>query len=166
MTEKEMWEQFCSLHPDRSGTPYEAWCYGSDTPDELAALTVKGIKTATASAYPFYEYEQCALPKPGDCDLILNTAGEALCIIETTRVRVMPFCEVDEEQAYREGEGDRSLAFWRRVHQEVFTHELTEIDSHFSEQMLVVCQEFKVVFPEKEALAVAFSSAGHNFMPI
>lgn len=59
---------------------------------------------------------------------------------------MVPFCEVSEEQAYKEGEGDRSLAYWREVHRAVFTEELKEIGEIFSEEMLVVCEEFEVAF--------------------
>jgi len=62
---------------------------------------------------------------------------------------VVPFVQVPAEHAYKEGEGDRSLQYWRTVHAKVFADELAEINMHFSEDMLVVCQEFQVVFPVK-----------------
>ncbi|MEG0366017.1 MAG: ASCH domain-containing protein, partial [Coprobacillus sp.] len=120
MTEKEMWDAYITENPNYKNEIYEAWSYGSDTPDLLADLTLKGIKTATASAYPFYEYEKCDLPKEGLHNLIMNSKNEAVCIIKTTKIRVLPFSQVDARQAYREGEGDRSLAYWRDVHASVF----------------------------------------------
>lgn len=149
MTEKQMWEAYTSEHPDKRDEVYEAWCYGSDIPDVLAELTLSGVKTATASAYPCYEYEKCELPKAGEHSIILDTKGNAVCVILTTRVTVVPFAEVTEEQAFREGEGDRSLEYWREVHKKAFTDELAEIDGMFSENMLVVCEEFEMVFPSK-----------------
>ena len=146
MTHQELWKKYIEAHPQAKGCPYEAWHYGSDDPDTLLRLTLDGIKTATASAYPFYEYEQCPLPKVGDYDIILNTQDEAKCIIQTTMVTVVPFCKVSERQADKEGEGDRSLAYWKSVHRAVFTEELREIDVSFAEAMPVVCQEFSVVF--------------------
>lgn len=148
MNEKELWKKFVKQNPCYKGESYEAWCYGSDTPDLLLKLTVEGVKTATASAYPFYEYEQCELPKVGDFNIILDTSGSAVCITKNIRVKVVPFLEVSEEQAYKEGEGDRSLAYWRKVHTEAFTKELVEINEKFSKDMLVVCEEFKIVFSE------------------
>lgn len=146
MTTGQLWQQYISICPQATGQPYEAWCFGSDNPDLLAQLTCNGTKTATAPAYPFYLYEDCSLPQPGNYSVILATGGEALCIIKTTQVNVVPFCEVSEEQAYKEGEGDRSLAYWREVHRAVFTEELKEIGEIFSEEMLVVCEEFEVAF--------------------
>ena len=80
-------------------------------PDLLLQLTLSGIKTATASAYPFYEYENYNLPKVGDHNIILKTDRSALCIIRTTSVKVVPFLNVSAEHAYLEGEGDRNLRF-------------------------------------------------------
>ena len=151
MTEKEMWEKYLSGHPWDHDKTYEAWCFGSDTPDKLAELTASGIKTATASAYPFYEYENCALPKAGEYNVILRTDGTASCIIQTAHVAVVPFMQVTKEHAYKEGEGDRSLAYWRTVHAKAFTDELSEIHKQFSDDMLVVCEEFSVVFPVRMA---------------
>lgn len=146
MTEKELWQAYTLEKPACKNEEYEAWCYGSDDPDLLVELTLNGIKTATASAYPFYEYEECDLPKVGDYNIILKTDGSALCIIRTTSVKVVPFLNVSAEHAYLEGEGDRSLCFWREVHASCFAKELIEIDQTFSEDMLVVCEEFEVVY--------------------
>lgn len=151
MTAKEMWAAYIQAYPCYRAATYEAWRYGSDTPDLLAALTLSGQKTATASAYPFYEYEKCALPKVGEHNIILNTRGEAVCITRTTHVTVTPFMQVSAEHAYREGEGDRSLSYWREAHAHFFRLELAEIHAAFTEDMLVVCEEFQVVFPPKPA---------------
>ena len=151
MTENELWAAYILEYPNYKDEHYEAWCYGSDTPDLLAELTVSGIKTATASAFPFYEYEKCELPKTGEHNIIMSTNGSALCIVKTTKVTVLPFLQVSEEHAYKEGEGDRSLHYWRTVHAKVFSDELTEINVEFSENMLVVCEEFQVVFSAKYA---------------
>ncbi len=48
----------------------------------------------------------------------------------------------------KEGEGDLSLEYWRRVHVALFSKWLAEIDILFSEDSLIVCEEFKVVYPE------------------
>lgn len=106
MNAAEMWERFC----EKSGikADYDDWAFGG-APDALAELVLNGIKTATASAYPLYEQEQEPLPKAGDYSVILNTKGEAVCIIRTTKVYAVPFREVSADHAFREGEDDRSL---------------------------------------------------------
>ena len=40
-------------------------------------------------------------------------AAQPRCVIETTEVTYRRFDDVDAAFAYEEGEGDRSLAYWR-----------------------------------------------------
>lgn len=141
----EMWNLFKEHMYVQQNARYEAWSFGCQA-DELAQLTVDGIKTGTASAYPMYEIEKEALPQVGGFDIILNSRDEAVCITETTKVYVVPFCEVSREHAYKEGEGDRSLEYWRKVHEVFFSDCLKEGGLSFDKNMPVVCQEYKVVF--------------------
>lgn len=144
MNAAEMWERFC----EKSGikADYDDWAFGG-APDALAELVLNGIKTATASAYPLYEQEQEPLPRAGDYSVILNTKGEAVCIIRTTKVYVVPFREVSADHAFREGEDDRSLESWRKVHRDFFTREMNDEGLSFDEDMPVVCEEFMRVYP-------------------
>lgn len=144
MTAKEMWNVFCDNH-NLQDTPYEAWCFGDD-PDGLAELVLTGKKTGTASAYPLYELDQEPLPKEGEYSVILNSREEAVCVIRTTRVYVQPYCEVGEDHARKEGEGDCSLAYWRQVHEAFFTKEMKEAGLSFYEEMPLVLEEFEVVY--------------------
>ena len=139
MTAEEMWKQ--------SGLAgeYDAWAFG-EAADKLAALVREGIKTATCSAYDLYEAEGEDLPLPGKTSVILDSADEAVCIIRTTRVYVVPFDEVTAEHAFREGEGDRSLAYWREVHESFLKEELSSIGRSFDGSTRVVCEEFEVIY--------------------
>ena len=139
MNAEEMWK--------KSGLKgsYEAWPFG-DAPDKLAALVKSGIKTATSSALVLYELENEAVPRAGDYSVILDSKDQAVCIIQTTDVYITSFDRVLPRHAFLEGEGDRSLAYWRKVHEEFFTAELAAVNLAFSEDMQVVCEEFQVVF--------------------
>ena len=145
MTAEQMWKLYVQQCPEAADCTYDAWSYG-DAPDELAELTRKGIKTATASAYPIYDLEEEPLPETGGYSVVLDSKESAVCITRTERVFVLPFREVTEDQAFREGEGDRSLSYWREVHCRFFTEELAAYGMTFSEDMGVVCEEFEVVF--------------------
>ena len=96
-----MWEQFLAgqLSPPEK---YEAWAFGASA-DELAQLVLEGKKTATASAYDLYGKSGEPLPKEDEYSVILDSTGEAVCIIRTTKVYVVPFCEVPASHAYKEG---------------------------------------------------------------
>jgi len=144
MTAQEMWRNFCRA--EKVSGEYQAWAYGDD-PDTLAELTLQGIKTATASAYPIYALEGEPLPQAGEYSVILNTRGEAVCVIQTVKVTVCPFHQVGEAQAWKEGEGSRTLDYWRTVHRKFFTEEMQAVGMAFDEEMPVVCEEFVRVFP-------------------
>lgn len=149
MTHQELWARYRAENP-AAGDVYEAWAYGDD-PDTLAELTRAGVKTATASAGPLYELEGEPLPEAGEYSVILDSRDEAVCVVRTTRVYTVPFNQVSAEQARKEGEGDHSLAYWRRVHEDFFRAELAEAGLEFSPTMPVVCEEFEVVWPPVES---------------
>jgi uncharacterized protein YhfF len=128
---------------------YQAWGFG-DSPemaDSLGTLVRDGVKTATASLMWAYEAENEPLPEIGDYSIILDGRGRPMCIIQTTEVYVRPFDEVDEKQAYLEGEGDRSLAYWREAHWSFFSRECTEIGREPSQKMPVLYERFTLVYP-------------------
>ena len=58
--------------------------------------------------------------------------------------------EVPEEFAIAEGEGDRTYRHWWQVHKAFFTQELKRIEREFTEDMLVVCERFKVIHVNTE----------------
>ena len=140
-----MWQSYTADHPEAANAGFEAWSYG-DAPDELVSLTLAGIKRATASAMPLYAVEGEAIPTAGSYSVLLFSRGEAACVLRTTAVRIVPYCEVSAEFASREGEGDLSLAYWRRVHESFFTRTMAEAGLTFTQDMPVVCEEFEVVF--------------------
>lgn len=144
MKAKDMWKDF-SKKNNLTGVHYEAWEFGG-APDKLAELVLKGEKTATASAYDLYKLENEPIPKVGDYSIILDSKGEAKCIIQTTKLYVVPFNEVTESHAYKEGEGDKSLSYWRKVHTEFFADCYKEDGLSFNENINVLCEEFKVVY--------------------
>ena len=144
MTADAMWQAFAAACPDAPAA-HEAWAFGAE-PDALARLVLAGRKTATASAYPLYALHGEPLPRAGACDVLLDGRGEAVCVLRTTRVYVVPFREVTAEHAFQEGEGDRTLASWRAAHEAFFTGEMERAGLTFTEEMPVVCEEFEVAY--------------------
>ena len=140
-----MWNKFIEKNPTYKEHEYEAWAFGDDA-NLLADLVKSGIKTATASAHPLYEIDNSPLPALGGLNIILDKDDKAICITQTTRVYTCPFSEVSSDHAFKEGEGDRSLAYWREVHERFFTENLREYNMTFNENMLVVCEEFKLIY--------------------
>ena len=53
MNAEEMWKKYCTENSVNINARHDVWAFGA-APDELAKLVLKGIKTATASAYDLY----------------------------------------------------------------------------------------------------------------
>lgn len=146
------WRACRNRHPELPEDAPEAWAFGA-TPehaDELLELVLAGTKTATASSLWDHEHTGEALPHAGLWNIILDGRGTPRAVIETTAVVVVPFDEVSEAHAFAEGEGDRSLAYWRTVH-EHFWREYSESPRGFAPDMPVVCEAFRVVIPDGQS---------------
>ena len=96
---ESMWQDFLATRPDIT-QDMDAWAFGVEA-NTLADLVLKGIKTATASAYDLYELDKEPLPQEGTYDVVLDSKDEAVCIIEITKVSLVPFSQVSAQHAYK-----------------------------------------------------------------
>ena len=103
--------------------------------DELVELVIKGAKTATCSTE-----DEPNTSAPGERWVVLDGRAEPRCVIESVEVTYRRFNEVDDAFAYDEGEGDRSLAYWRRAHQTYFGRL-----GCYSDDMMLMCERFRLV---------------------
>ena len=101
--------------------------------DELFDLVACGKKRGTCSLYDCNDQ----LSKVGDINIIYNSKNEQIKI-QITNVRKCRFCDVDENWAKTEGEGDLSLAYWQRVHREFFMN----LKPNFTETDMLELNEF------------------------
>ena len=108
--------------------------------DELLALVLAGAKTATCGALADYGEGGEAMPVVGRRDVVLDGKGRRAAVIETLEIEMRRFDEVDERFARDEGEGDRTLAWWRDAHRGYF-----ERNGGFSPDMQLVCERFRLV---------------------
>lgn len=145
-----MWQEYCRKSGIAEDTPHETWkfCGGGFLADELAKLVLSGVKTATASSKIAYETENEPLPQVGLFNVILYDNDEAACIIQNTKVSVVPFDEVSAEHAFSEGEGDRSLEYWKTVHRVAFSPDYEAVNLPFDDHGECVLEEFRLVYSE------------------
>ncbi len=148
---ERLWQAYLEALPE--GSPagdetYEAWAFGDgpELANELGALVLAGRETATCFALWEVEAGEETMARVGDKSVILDGRGEPLCVTETTEVTVRRFDEVDEGFAREEGEGDRSLEYWRGAHRRFFERTLPGIGRRFSEDMPLVCERFRVIY--------------------
>lgn len=146
-----MWENYLKSigeSLDNTDKKYDSWCFcdNEKSANELAILVKQGIKRATTSLNYWYEIKGEKAPKVGDINIIENWDNIAQCIVQTKKISIMPFNKVSEEFANTEGEGDKSLEYWRKVHIEFFSKELEVENLEFKENMAVVCEEFELIY--------------------
>jgi uncharacterized protein YhfF len=103
--------------------------------DELLDLVMKGVKTATCSTE-----DEPNTSTPGEQWIVLDGRGDPRCVIETTEVMYRRYDEVDAAFASEEGEGDRSLDYWRNAHRNYFGRQ-----GKFCEDMMLMCERFRLV---------------------
>ena len=130
-----------------NGKHFDVWhfCNNESDANNLAELVKKGIKCATASLYDVYEAENEPIPVIDFYSVIINFDGLPQSIIRTTKIDIVPFEDVSAEFARVEGEGDKSLSYWRRVHIEFFSEEAELCNVSFTPKSLVICEQFEVV---------------------
>lgn len=150
-TVTEFWAQARAAVPTLPKAPPtgdRVWVFGA-TPehaDGLLALVLAGVKTGTASYVWEYESDGEPLPEAGGFDVILDGSGAPQAVIETLSVDVVPFDEVTAEHAHAEGEDDRTLESWRRIHREFFEQHVN-VGRAFQADMPMACERFRVVYP-------------------
>jgi uncharacterized protein YhfF len=145
----DFWTRFCGADGGISADePYQIWYFGDSQAmaDELVSLVIDGTKTATASLLSVDEIQPETAPVERGYSVVTDFAGSPKCVIRTEELRLQPFEDVDEHFAFDEGEGDRTLENWRKVHQAYFSREAEEVGVNFSARSMVVCERFKLIY--------------------
>ena len=143
-----LWNAFCAEHSPGKDD-YAVWYFGDNETDanELVQLVLDGTKRGTASALWAHEADGEAVPRPGELAVVTNWLGEAQCIIRTTAVEIVPYKDVSEDFAAIEGEGDKSLRYWRELHWPYFGREMQRIGRSLTDSIPIVCHQFERLFP-------------------
>jgi uncharacterized protein YhfF len=116
----------------------ESFSFG-DTPelaDEMLELVLSGKKTATCWAAA----EGDKRVEVGKRWIVKDSKERPRAVLATVELTRRRFGDVDPAFAYDEGEGDRSIAFWRRAHTGYFTRR-----GEFSPDMELYCERFRLI---------------------
>jgi uncharacterized protein YhfF len=108
---------------------------GPELADELLDLVLRGVKTSTCSTE-----DEPNTSTPGERWIVLDGRGTPRCVIESLEVTYRRYSEVDAAFAHDEGEGDRSLSYWRDAHRNYFGRQ-----GKFSDDMMLMCERFRLV---------------------
>ena len=116
----------------------ETFSFG-DSPelaDELLALVLSGTKRATCWA----ESHGLLSAEVGKAMVVLDGQGVPRAVVRTIELTKRRFDEVDAAFAHDEGEGDRSLPYWREAHRRYFTRL-----GRYAPDMMLWCERFELV---------------------
>jgi uncharacterized protein YhfF len=121
------------------------FCADEYNANVCAELILRGEKRASCSMDYWYSHEGEERPKVGHLQVVTNWDGKPICIIEIVSVSQCKYGEITADFAAEEGEGDKSLAWWREAHWQFFSLECDELGIEASDDMLLVLERFKVV---------------------
>jgi len=146
---RSLWGDFLDAHLEYANEPApEVGYFGDNEKDAntLVDLVANDIKRATSHSLLGLQQREQSLPKIGDFFVVTDWKGNAKCIVRTTSVKLVPYFAIHAEHARLEGEGDKSLEYWRKVHWDFYTRELAEFGKTPLESMIVVFERFEKVF--------------------
>ncbi|MET3922768.1 ASCH domain-containing protein [Arthrobacter sp. UYEF20] len=130
--------------------PWAEFGFPGSLRDKLVAAIVDGTKRSTTSLVVEYEFEQESLPCVGARQVVIDSAGEPVAVIETVAVETAALGSVPWSHVRDEGEGHASTTEWRAGH-EVFWHSaemrdyLEEPAFTVTDGTAVVLERFRVV---------------------
>ena len=131
VTPNALWQEFVAKFPDYNGKNYDVFSFG-DKPDELLRLVLAGQKIATSCIY------RGSAAQVGDISIIVDSKGDAKAVVETVRIDIVPFNQVTDAFAQKEGEGDKTLETWRRIHLSFW--------GNIDPDTLLECEEFRLLY--------------------
>ena len=149
---RNLWGDFLDAHLEFASEDAPKvihFCDNEKDADVCAKLVSKDVKRATSHSLLGLQLRNEKLPQVGDFAIVTDWGGTAKCVIRTTSVRLIPYFAVREEQSRLEGEGDKTLAYWQKVHWDYYTRELEEFGKAPKESMIVVFEQFERLFTKK-----------------
>lgn len=148
---KKYLSQYLESLSDCERSKYQSFSADYFCADEVnanlcAELIRLGQKTATCSLKYWYETGDELMPSTGHLQVVTDWYGKPICIIETDSVEECKYSDVSAEFAYLEGEGDRTLEWWRKTHWDFFTQECIELNIEPNRDMMLILEQFHVVY--------------------
>ena len=125
----------------------DVWSFG-DRPEmasQLIHLVACGEKRVTMAWVDAVERDGTPLAYEGGVSIVTDAFGYPRLVLRSTRVRVVPFGEVDEESTAAEGEGDLTHEDWREGHVAYFTREAAKHGLTFDDRARISVERFEVL---------------------
>lgn len=156
LVERKFWNEYVAGLP-RSRRPrnprVEASFAGNrKITDSLLALYLAGKKSAGSGLVKDYVTMGDPLPKVGNYWILLDSRRRPRLLLKTIRVEINRFRKVPRRIAVAEGEGDRSLRHWRRVHRKFFSPFLEKWGVDDLDEADVITEHFELVHRARRSI--------------
>ncbi|MBM7807583.1 uncharacterized protein YhfF [Geodermatophilus bullaregiensis] len=159
-----MWRAYGATVPGTLPPEEDPWVgrFGDSAAmaDELVALVLAGTKRATVGLVRDNVDEAEPLPRIGGHWVACDGAGVPRCVLRTVELRLGPLASVDDAFAWDEGEGDRTRAGWLAGHLAFFRRTGAARGHAWSDDLEVVFERFRVVWPADVADAAPSGVTG------
>lgn len=146
----KIWGDYVSSNPlAKNDTIPESWFFHNNKydADRLATLVVEGKKKASSGLYLWYKEANADLPKVGTKSIVTDFDGKARAIIESSKVDTVPFHSISKDYAQMDmGTTTEPLKKWKKAHWSFFKSAMKESGGQPTEEMLIVCEEFKTIW--------------------
>lgn len=149
----EMWDNFTESNPEfnKDELPESFYFHNNEEDaNRLAELILSGKKKAGSNLYFWYEEAKADLPKIGTKSIVTDFDGKARAIIEIKEVDTIPFNQISKDYAELDmGTNIEPLKKWKKAHWDFFAKALEQNGEKPTEEMLIVCEWFETIWPEK-----------------
>jgi len=146
---RNLWGDFLDAHLEFANEPAPKVIHLYDNQkdaDMAADLVCREIKRARTLSLKGMQLRHEKLPKIGDFYVLTDWQATAQCIIRSSSVKLLPYFAIREDHARLEGEGDKSLAHWKKIHWDFLQRELSALNAQPSQSMIMVFETFEMYF--------------------
>ncbi len=148
--EEQYWQTYLeNLQPSESPETLfvtTGYAGGPEITDRLLRLYLEGTKTAGSSLLEDFLTANDPVPQVGNYWICLASDGEPGCILRTMRIETHKFKDIPDQVAIAEGEGDSSVAYWKRVHAELYAPHLKAWGLSQIDEATVITEFFRLSF--------------------
>lgn len=139
MTYLDMWSQFLTNNQIED-VDYGVFQYDKEDLEKLMSGKIK----AEISPYEVIRVNDYAIPFVGDYNIIIDDKDNAICVIKTTKVSIIPFNDIKEALAIKLGFD--GLKEFKNIYKDILTSELKEININYQDEALCVIEEFEIIY--------------------
>ena len=137
--------------PDDISPKVKKFGNSEELADRLLTLIAAGDKTGTFALEWEFERAPETRPRQGDFVIVLDGRGKPGCLYRIESIETLPFRDITAAHVACEGPTMRDLDAWRTMHWAYWTRILEGTDHAPTEDMTVIVQRFKVLYPEPTA---------------